>query len=390
MNRNGKQAGNKLSIAPDDIEAMVKHPDREIRAVKAQKICRQIRTLKLSKTEQLVVDKILQFIIKDSAAMVRRALAVTLKNSPNLPHDIAKKLISDIDSIAVPVLECSPVLTDDDLLEILKSRAARKMLAITKRPRITGRLVKAIIRTGESHLVANIAANDGAEIGAELGSEMLEIYHNDDLIKNSMIARSDLPIVLVEKLVTMVSADMAKTLRQKYNLSDEQALDIAKRANERAQARLARRHEKTARAELIESMMQEGRLTSSFVLRMAGAGQIDFTCMALAVRAGISERKAVLMLFDEGPFALKALCRQAGLNAVETSMIQACIAIFKDLEGTGIVSDSKTFTTRMIERVLSLPIAISRQEQDYLLEKLDALGSDLFTFVSKDRQMIQT
>ncbi|HHL42335.1 MAG TPA: DUF2336 domain-containing protein, partial [Hellea balneolensis] len=126
-----------VNFEKSEIQKLVTHPDREVRAVLAQKMCRKIAKVELNEIERQTVEKILALIVRDAAAMVRRALAVTLRNSPNLPHDIAHRLIKDVDSIAVPVLENSPVLDDEDLLEILKSKAAAKILAITRRARVS-------------------------------------------------------------------------------------------------------------------------------------------------------------------------------------------------------------------------------------------------------------
>ncbi len=105
-----------LKINPQDVKRLVSHPDRDVRAVLAQKVCREVNSLELSAREKEVVEEILWFIARDAATMVRRALAITLKNSKNLPRKIAQRLIRDVDSVAVPVLTISPVLDDDDLL----------------------------------------------------------------------------------------------------------------------------------------------------------------------------------------------------------------------------------------------------------------------------------
>ncbi len=74
-----------LKISSTDVKRLVSHPDRDVRAGLAQKVCRQVRALELSEQERETVKQILWFIARDTAAMVRRALAVTLKNSPNYP-----------------------------------------------------------------------------------------------------------------------------------------------------------------------------------------------------------------------------------------------------------------------------------------------------------------
>jgi uncharacterized protein (DUF2336 family) len=364
----------KLKLNSEDIRRLVTHPDREVRAGLTQKVCRQIRAVDLSVQDQKVVSKILSIIARDAAAMVRRALAVTLKNSPNLPHKVAKKLIRDVDSIAAPVLTFSPVLNDDDLLEVLKSKAAAKIMAISRRERINGSLVKAIIRYGDSHAVAAVAANDGAELGAELGSQLLDIYHDNDLVKESFIARRDLPPLVVEKLITLVSADVAEILNEKHEIPIDVAIDLANRTRERASIDFISQSWLTGDLKnLVVRLSKEGRLTNTLIVRAACCGQIHMLEHAFAKKSGIGLNKAALMVHDSGPFGLKVLCSRAGLSDQDFVIVRAAITIYRDLELKGGRFSQEKFKKTMLERILSLPIMISETDTDYLLEKLDAL-----------------
>jgi len=363
-----------LNIDIEDIRRLVAHPERDVRAALTQKVCREVRTLQLSEQEREVVTKILTFISNDAAAMVRRALAITLKNSPNLPREIAKRLIKDVDSIATPILSFSPVLTDDDLLEVLKSKAATKILAISRRERINGNLVKAILRYGDSRAVASVAANDGAELGAELGSQMLDLYHDNDLVKESYIARRDLPPMVVEKLLTMVSADLAHTLSEKHNVPAEIAVEIGKRTRERASVDLISKNWIGSELKaLVARLAIEGRLTNSLIVRSACAGNISMVEHAFAEKSDVSLNKARLMIHDSGPFGLQVLCQQAGLSEQEFAILRAAITIYRDLEQKGSGYGREKFRRVMIERVLSLPVEFSDTDADYLFEKLDSI-----------------
>ena len=77
------------SLKTEDVKNVVRHPDETVRAVAAQRVCRDIRSKILSDEERKFARKLLKHIAEDSAEMVRRALAVTLKNSPKLPRDVA-------------------------------------------------------------------------------------------------------------------------------------------------------------------------------------------------------------------------------------------------------------------------------------------------------------
>ena len=367
-----------LSI--DDIRTVMRHPHEDARTIAAQRICRDVRSHVLSSEERVFARKLLAYIAKDSAEMVRRALAVTLRNSSKLPREIALKLAHDVDTVAVPILTNSPVFSDEDLVEILKSKAAAKALAVAKRISVSDHVARAIIRFGDSQAVAEVAANDGALISEETAAEMLSLYHDHDLIAQCMILRRDLPPTIVEKMINLVSEDLAVELTRRHALPVEMAVDIATRTRERAvvdfidQAWVS----KDLQA-LVKAIDGAGRLTSSLILRAAGTGQMRFTEHALAIRADISLRKAVLMIHDGGPYGLKALCGRAGLSDEISHVLRAACVIYRDLESGAYDYDKDYFQELMIERILTLPFELPEMEQLWFLERLDGLSGLDFT-----------
>ena len=363
------------NLNTDDVKNVVRHPDETVRAIAAQRVCRDIRSKILSDDERKFARKLLKHIAEDSAEMVRRALAVTLKNSPKLPRDVAVKLSEDIESIAVPVLTHSPVFTDEDLVEVLKSKAAAKIIAVAKRVSVSDHVARAIIRFGDSQAVAEVAANDGALISEQTASEMLDIYKNDDLIAESMIARRDLPPKIVEKMITLVSEDMAVKITQRHAVSPDVAIDLATRTRERATLDFIDQSwvSKDLKG-LVARIHAEGRLTTSLLIRGICSGQMRFAEHGLARLSGISVQKAVLMIHDGGLFGLKALCVRAGLNENMAQIIRAAVMIYRDLELSGLDYDRVYFQELMIERVLTLPFELPEADQIWFLEKLDGFS----------------
>lgn len=356
----------------DDIRTVMRHSDEGARSMAAQRICRNIRGHALSESERDFARKLLAHIAKDSAEMVRRALAVTLRNSPKLPRDVALALAKDIDSIAVPVLTHSPVFTDTDLIEILKSKAAAKAVAVAKRISVSDHVARAIIRFGDSSAVAEVAANDGALISERTAGDILALYKDDDLIKESMISRRDLPPRVVEKMIALVSDELVKALTRKHALPVQAAIDLAVHTRERATIDFIDQSwvSKDIKA-LVDAIHAADRLTPSLILRAVGTGQMRFTEQALAVLAGVNPQKSILMIHDGGPFGLKALCSRAGLTNHMTQIIRAACVIYRDLEVSGQDYDRLGFQERMIERLLTLPFALPEDEQMWFLERMD-------------------
>ena len=67
----------------------------ELRANAVQKICRDIRATEMSDAERAFASILMNRICLDVSDLVRRALAITLQSSQNLPRHIALNLIED-------------------------------------------------------------------------------------------------------------------------------------------------------------------------------------------------------------------------------------------------------------------------------------------------------
>ncbi len=248
-------------------------------------------------------------------------------------------------------------------------------MAVSKRAYIGGNLVKAIVRYGDSRVIASVAANDGAEIGAELGNQMLDIYHDNDLIKESFIARRDLPALMVEKLLTIVSSETARRLYENHEIPLDIAVKIAGQSRELASVDfISQSWMSNDLGSLIQRLDEEDRLTNTLIIRAACCGQMRFCELALAQKSGVSIFKSALMVHDSGPFGLKTLCTQAGLGARDFAILRASLAIYRDMESTGGKINRRKYQSIMLERVLSLPITFSNEDTDYLLEKLDTVS----------------
>ncbi len=362
------------AVKAEDVRLLIRHPKKDIRAVAAQRICRTFRDSKLNDDEREFAYKILNYMVHDVADIVRRALSVTLKNSPNLPRNIALKLAADIDSVAVPLIENSPVFNDSDLIAVLKSKAAAKIMAVAKRKTLSDPITRAIVRFGDHHAVAEMAANDGAVISEDTAAAILTLYKDDDLIKESFIDRRDLPVSIAEKLITLVTEDVAIQLQQRHALSPQVAIDLATRTRQRAtvdiidQSWLSRDIER-----FVRSIKGQGRLDIGLIIRAACCGQMRFVEHALANLAGLNHAKAAIMIHDSGPFGLQALCTRIGLEARNIHILRAACAIFRDLENGGLSYDRGDFQAIMLQRVLTLPVELSDRDQTYFLEKLDGL-----------------
>ena len=123
----------RLTLTEEDLKRLLCSEAEEERAVEAHKLCRSMDRLELDDQERAAAQKIISILATDSAELVRRALAITLKASDLIPIEVARKLALDIDSIALPLIQHSPVFDDEDLIEIVRAGAAARQMAVASR-----------------------------------------------------------------------------------------------------------------------------------------------------------------------------------------------------------------------------------------------------------------
>ncbi len=120
----------KKKLTKDDVSKLMSDPSADNRAKTAAKVAGDFDSGALSDSERQIAEEIFRFMVKDAEVRVRQALAQNLKESPDLPHDVALSLAQDVDQVALPILQFSDVLTDDDLIEIIQSQSEDKQTAI--------------------------------------------------------------------------------------------------------------------------------------------------------------------------------------------------------------------------------------------------------------------
>lgn len=336
------------------IETAIGDPSTEQRALAAQAIGRMVRDLPLSEAERRLSSQIFEVLSRDVSEEVRRALAVTLRLSDNLPRAVANRLINDIDSIAVPILASSPSVSDEDLITVLRSRAGVKTQAIASRYRLSKKVSQAIINFGDVSSIATLAANDSALISKYDAARMVKLAEQDDLIREAALCRQDMPqdlaVALIHQQVNQVDENLASE-------TDDHAR-IARETGERAKAHWSSADwSPDAISAYVDALVEKNRLDEATIARAAGQGDWRFVQLALAKLAGISSTKAGMIVLDTRTFGLNALLHRSGLGEAARELIVASAAAFRDIERSGAYVSRARFQRLMSERVASHPAA---------------------------------
>jgi len=120
----------------------------------------------------------------------------------------------------------------------------------------------------------------------------------------------------------------------------------------------------------------EARLTPSLLLRALAQGHMTFFEWGVAELAGVPHHRTWLMIHDAGPLGLRAIYERAGLPARLFPAFRAAVDTFHSMEFEGGTRDLAKFQQTLLQRFLTQPDTASRDDVDYLLDKMDQLSGE--------------
>jgi uncharacterized protein (DUF2336 family) len=333
--------------------------DEKVRCDLAGKIARLAPGLSANEQEQvrLMTYQTLEILARDQLVRVRRILAEALKNVPDAPHEIIGQLARDTDiEVSGPVLRSSPVLTDEDLLEIIRTCAfAGPLAAISKRANVGARVSDAIVATRDVEAIGALLANPSAQIREETldsiidGAASIESWHKPLVRRPNLSPRAVMRIAsfvadsLIDVLrtrgdldpatVAALKSELMKRLDRDAEAATPAAEPPAKKVKVRAHIEPAPSKsgaaETDAAADDVDPALArarklhaEGHLTDEIVSAALGDGDRRFVAAALAVRSNLPLALIDKVAESRSARGITALCWKAGLGMPLATKVQ--------------------------------------------------------------------
>lgn len=274
--------------------------DPGVRESLAAKIARVLPHL--SRDEQDAVYRttvqVLEKLANDRATQVRQILAESLKSMAQAPAEVIGRLARDAAfAVAAPVLEFSPLLSEDDLIEIIAAGPAQGALkAISRRANVGNRVADAIVGKDDVDAVAALLGNASAQIREETLNRIVDKAPRHEAWHEPLVRRPRLPAGMVKRISRFVADSLLSVLRDRSDLDSATAEALAAEVDKRLEQEEAgsRPDGKQAGAETAQdraaAMHKKGELDEDAVLRAVNTGERPFTLAALAVRSGINQR----------------------------------------------------------------------------------------------------
>ena len=358
------------SLSPYDVARLMGEPSSSVRADLAGKVAADLSGGELTPAEVKLGQDIVRILARDVEESVRASLSRGLRHSPNLPRDVARKLAEDVEFVALPMLADSLVLTDQDLIEIVRYGSSMKQQAIASRRNLTEMVTGALIDHAEEPAVTVLMGNNSAAIAEDKFNHAITRFADSKRVKEAMVLREKLPVTVAERLVTMVSKALQTHLVKVHDLAPGTAANIVLTSREHAIIRLSLGASDEDLLQMVTQMHRNGRLTPSLILRALCTGDIGFFEAAMAVKGDIPVDNAQILIHETSRRGLEALYRKAAMPMALYSAFRSAVDVVDETGFDGHDRDLERFRSRIITRVLTMVETMDQADADYLLEKL--------------------
>lgn len=358
------------TLTQADVAKLLAEPSARVRSELANKLALEIDNPRLKDSELQIAQDIVRVMARDAEASVRQALAQSLRKAARMPHDVAVKLANDIESVALPILENSQVLTDADLVQIIKSGAAAKQEAIAGRPQVSEELSEVLIANAGEKVVARLMDNVGARISEPSLNKAVDRFADSDTIKEKIVTRPTLPVTVTERLVALVSENLKDYLVRHHEMSPAMAANLVVESRERATIALSDKSTDEELEKMVVQMCKNNRLTPSIILRAICMGDVPFFEMSLAVQANVPIVNARILIHDAGRLGLKSLYAKTSMPPRLMPAFRVAVDVVHETLLDGGDHDRERYQARVIERILTQYEDMSSEDLDYLLDKL--------------------
>jgi len=363
------------ALSAQDVQRLLSDPSAQIRAETAAKVAGQFGVGGLSKAEREIAQEIFRVMAKDIELLVRETLSQSLKEIPDLSSDVARILAEDEnDSVAMPILEFSKALTEEDLPEIIEVCKPTRHVAVARRENVSEKVSDAIVEKGHEDAVVALVSNSTAKIAENTYGKVMDKFGDNERIHEPLVRREKLPLAIAERLVATVSESLKEYLVSHHELSPEVASDLLLESRERAVVRLLKDDDNSPEvAELVEQMDVNGRLTASIILRALCTGDLNFFEAAIAHKAHVPLNNARVLIHDDGDLGMRALYEKASLPKRLYPAFRSAIDIAKLSEAERSDKGPDWRSRLIMERVLTQfegVVNFDSEDVDYLLGRL--------------------
>jgi uncharacterized protein (DUF2336 family) len=259
---------------------------------------------------------VIKRLVAELEVSARAELSNSLAPVSDAPISIVKSLALDDEIIvAAPVLSIAKGLGEVDLLEAVKTKGQKHLLAISKRAALPESITDVLVSRGDNEVVRSTVSNNGARFSERGFSILVDRSANDETLAERVGLRKDLPRehlrALIKKASDVVRAKLAAASPEKADEIRRVLAEIAGRLEGSMEQGVRDYRDAEAR---VGHLHAAGKLDEAKVREMALAARFEDVVVACALLSGVPTEVIGRAMLDDRPDLIMIFAKAAGFS----------------------------------------------------------------------------
>lgn len=308
-------------FTPADINELRNNPSDYVKLDLISKISNGFEGKSLSDAEKKVANDILHLLAQDISTRIRMNISEKFCKSADISYETIKKLAQDFeDMVAIPVVQFSELLTENDMLTIIREDKGARQRAVARRENLNEKLVDEIIAHGGEYTIEALIDSNGKKISKENSEKIIAKHKRSEAIISGLFEINKIAPENVESLLGYVSDKLKSQIISRYNIPSSVVDSIVSSSKATVsytmvKTQIAQTNSKAAMKDLIIRLHSQHQLTLNLMLKTLSYGDVKFFILALAHLAGVPDENISKLLDEDGFTGIIKLFEKAKLPA---------------------------------------------------------------------------
>ncbi|PLW78173.1 DUF2336 domain-containing protein [Cohaesibacter celericrescens] len=263
-----------------------------------------------SQHEALIFRDIVLKMLDDVDMDGRAEFSQRVAPQETLPADVARQLAQDDVTVAGPMLQHSPVLTDEDFVAFSQTLSQQHLESIAQRETLSGTVTDALIENGTREVWHKVTQNHGAEITPKGFDSLVENASGDQNLQASLSARPDITEAAAKALLPLLPPEGKRRLAKLFATNSEAACELVDLAQKRVVAEKFTGRKGRIETKMLIADVKEGKADFSEVLiQLTDANRGPDVILLLAAIADMDEAVVSNAFYQANEDPIAILCK---------------------------------------------------------------------------------
>ncbi len=204
---------------------LAKDNNPNARAELSRKIS-SILEVDVTRRESELVADVLTKLMRQAEKDLRQAIAEQISTLDDVPLRLVLQLANDDIEIASPVLTKSKVLSDFDLMYIIKAKTTEYWQAIAKRDQMSDQVINTLAETKDFDTALALAENNSIKLTEHALVIMSDLAQGSETLALPLLRREEVDADIAARLYDYVGTEIKQFITSKYKLDIDLVSEI--------------------------------------------------------------------------------------------------------------------------------------------------------------------